>query len=273
MSRPAIRQLWSNRLRPFLGRAKYLCGIPFRKLQDLTTYPVSWLMGGPTPAIARLHRLYELTPERVLAGYVQGVFPTGEPGGRVVWHCPAERAVIATGQVHVSRRLKGYLNKQRFDIEFDRRFSEVIQSCADRQKTWITDDIAHVYQSLHERGFAHSVEALLDGQLAGGGYGVALGNVFFLESMFCREDHASKIAFVHLAERLQECGFRFIDCQFMTGHWERFGARPVPRNDFQVIVAGSLNRPACFSPLSTGGNGLGVAGMLPSWEPAASCTS
>ena len=97
------------------------------------------------------------------------------------------------------------------------------------------------------RGFAHSVEAWNDDRLVGGGYGVALGRVFFLESMFCRENHASKVAFVQLARKLEADGFIAIDCQFLTEHWKRFGARPLPHETFQALVTQSLSSPACFS--------------------------
>ncbi len=246
MSRSSKTAIW-KRVRPFLGQTKYRAGAPIRFLQQWSTAPFSWLHGGPRPAICRLHQQYDMTPEIVLAGYAQGIFPTGEPNNRIVWHCPNERAVIATDKVHVSKRLKGYLRKERFQIGFDRQFAKVLDMCSDRKKTWITPQIKDAYVSLHEMGFGHSVEAYLDDRLVGGGYGVAVGRMFFLESMFCREDHASKIAFVHLAEKLLADGFAAIDCQFMTEHWRRFGARSVSPDEFQKLVVRDLHRPAEFS--------------------------
>lgn len=235
------------KLRSALGRLKYISAAPVRWVQGASLRPFGWLQGGPAAAIARLHRLHELTPEVVLAGYVQGIFPTGEADGSIVWHCPAERAVIDANQLHVSRRLKGYINKQRFRISYDQQFGKVMADCADRKKTWITSEIIKVYEALHETGFAHSVEAWNEDRLVGGGYGVALGSVFFLESMFCRENHASKVAFVQLARKLEADGFTAIDCQFLTEHWKRFGARPLPHEAFQALVTQSLSSPACFS--------------------------
>ncbi len=235
------------KLRSALGRLKYLSGAPVRWAQGASLRPFGWLQGGPAAAIARLHRLHELTPEIVLAGYVRGIFPTGEADGSIVWHCPTERAVIDTKQLHVSRRLKGYINKQRFRVSYDQQFGKVMSDCADRKKTWITPEIIRVYESLHESGFAHSVEAWNDDRLVGGGYGVALGSVFFLESMFCRENHASKVAFVQLARKLEADGFTAIDCQFLTEHWKRFGAQAMAHESFQSLVTQGLQCPARFS--------------------------
>lgn len=236
-----------SKLRSALGRVKYISGGPRRWAQQATLKPFGWLQGGAIAANARLLSLSEFTPELVLGGYVQGAFPTGEPNGSIVWHCPLVRAVIDTSNVHVSRRLKGYLNKDQVRVSFNHDFEAVIEACADRKKTWITADIRRVYQSLHGLGFAHSVEAWSDDRLVGGGYGVALGNVFFLESMFCRENHASKIAFVHLARKLAADGFTSIDCQFLTEHWRRFGAQACQREVFQSIVTSGLIHPAVFS--------------------------
>lgn len=247
MSETHPKRLLKNRLRSALGRLKYLSGSPRRWAQQAALRPFGWLQGGALTANSRLLSLCNFTPELVLAGYVQGAFPTGEPGGSIVWHCPSERAVIDTSNVHVSRRLKGYLNKDRFKVSFNHDFKFVMDACADRDKTWITSDITRVYQSLHDRGFAHSVEAWSDGTLVGGGYGVALGKVFFLESMFCRENHASKVAFVQLAKKLAADGFTSIDCQFLTEHWRRFGARVCSRDSFQTIVTSGLIQPAVFS--------------------------
>lgn len=245
--RSSSANLWSSRIRPFLGAVKYRVGEPVRRIQNWSAVPISRLHGGPTPAIARLHVMYPLTPARVLAGYAQGIFPTGEANGKIVWHCPEPRAVIRTDEVHVSKRLKGYLRKYPFEVSFDRDFDAVIRACSDRDKTWITEAITDVYTELHTMKFAHSVEAYHDGRLVGGGYGVALGEVFFLESMFCNENHASKIAFVRLAEKLLADGFTTIDCQFMTEHWRRFGAKPVSPEEFQQTVALGLRKPAVFT--------------------------
>ena len=238
---------WRTKLRSVLGRVKYMAGAPARWIQNVSVRPFGWMQGGADSAIARLRQLQDLSPEIVVAGYVQGAFPTGEPNGSIVWHCPDVRGVIDPAKVHVSKRLRSYLNKSQLDIRYDSAFDEVMEGCADREKTWITSDIHRVYHDLFALGYAHSVEAWKGDQLTGGGYGVALGKVFFLESMFCREDQASKIAFVHLARKLEADGFVAIDCQFLTEHWRRFGAEPMKRERFQSIVSLSLNEPARFA--------------------------
>ena len=243
------KTLWRHALRPLLSRIKSLASVPVRSLQRIGVHPIAWFYGGPASAIGQLHELYHLTPERVLAGYAQGIFATGERNGEVCWHCPDPRAIIHTDRVHISKRLKGYLRKDRFQVCFDQNYDDVLIKCADRETTWITPQIMDVYRELFRMRFAHSVEAYLDGQLVGGGYGVALGNVFFLESMFCCEDQASKVAFVFLAEKLCKDGFAVIDCQFMTEHWRRFGAEEVSHQEFQELVVRHLNEPAVFSGL------------------------
>ena len=246
-SRTLLTNLWSTRIRPFLGAAKYRVGGPLRWAQNWSARPIGKFHGGPTQAIARLHALYPLTPARILAGYAQGIFATGEEDGRIVWHSPNPRAIIHTNEVHVSKRLKGYLRNEHFEVRFNSNFDAVLESCSNRDKTWITDEIIQNFTELHHMQFAHSVEAYREGRLVGGGYGIALGQVFFLESMFCTENHASKIAFVRLAEKLAADGFTTIDCQFMTEHWRRFGAKPVSPEEFQQTVAISLGKPAVFS--------------------------
>lgn len=266
-----FKVLWKKVLRPALSRAKYLASCLASKVQRVFRRPAAWFFGGPSSTICRMHELCQLTPERVLSGYAQGIFPTGERNNSIVWHCPVVRAVIPADQVHVSKRLKGYLRKERFEIRFDHDFARVMESCADRQKTWITREIIDVYRRLHTMKYAHSVEAYLDDELVGGGYGVALGRVFFLESMFCREDHASKIAFVALAEKLRSDGFEAIDCQFLTEHWRRFGAKGVPHEQFQQLVARHLNRPAAFSNTDVGSKGPAAA-VIASNFPSTSIT-
>ena len=239
--------LWKRGLRRVLSHIKHAALMLPPRLRRWLARPVTRILGGPAQTICRANELQPLTSERLIAGYIQGMFPLGEHNGSIGWYWPDERAVIPADQVHVSKRLKGYVRKGRFEISFDRDFRQAMASCADREMTWISPEIQEVFNQLHETGFAHSVEAWLDGRLVGGGYGLALGRVFFLESMFVREDHASKIAFVALASKLLEDGFEFIDCQYLTEHWRRFGAQNVPREEFQKIVASGLNQPAVFS--------------------------
>jgi leucyl/phenylalanyl-tRNA--protein transferase len=127
-------------------------------------------------------------------------FATGEENGRIVWHCPDPRAIIKTEEVQVSKRLRRYLRNERFEIRFNNDFQSVLQNCANRDKTWINGDIISNFAELHRMRFAHRVTAYREGRLVGGGYGITLANGFFLKSMFCTKNHASKAAFVRLAE-------------------------------------------------------------------------
>jgi leucyl/phenylalanyl-tRNA---protein transferase len=192
----------------------------------------------------------DLTAERVILNYAQGLFPLGR-GDRVEWMDPPRRAIIPLDRLHVSKELARIVRQQRFTVTFDTRFDEVAHSCADRAETWITPPIRRVYEELHRRGVAHSVEAWQDGALVGGGYGLALGTMFFLESMFFTIPHASKVAFVHLARQLEADGYTVIDCQEETDLWRRFGATVVSAGDFKAGLATALTeqarfRPACY---------------------------
>jgi len=183
-----------------------------------------------------------LTPRRLVAGYRRGIFPWYAPGQPVLWHSPDPRFVLPPGRLHVPRSLRKTLRRGAFVLRADTAFERVVEACAESPRpgqdgTWITAEMRTAYTALHHLGIAHSVEAWLGQALVGGLYGVALGSVFFGESMFSHVPDASKAAFVTLAQALFADGCRLIDCQVETEHLARFGAEPWPRRRFLREVA------------------------------------
>jgi leucyl/phenylalanyl-tRNA---protein transferase len=160
--------------------------------------------------------------------------------GQVGWYLPEQRAVFLPGEARVSTSLARVVRKGRFRVRVDGDFRAVVRACAARKQTWISPEILDVYVELHELGLAHSVETYDDGDLAGGLYGVALGGVFFGESMFHRATDASKVAFVSLCQRLDERGFRLHDAQFMTSHLASLGAREISRLAYLQLLRSAL---------------------------------
>lgn len=187
----------------------------------------------------------DLTRERLLAAYRQGIFPWYAQGDPILWWSPDPRLVLYPGEVHVSRTLQRILKKKIFSVTMDRAFEQVITACAQKRLredngTWIVDDMITAYIDLHRGGYAHSVEAWAEGQLAGGLYGVSLGRCFFGESMFTRVANASSVALVILSRALQQLSFDLIDCQVSTEHLMRMGAREIPRARFLRQLRQSL---------------------------------
>lgn len=184
----------------------------------------------------------DLSPERLISAYRHGCFPWFQEGQPILWWSPNPRMVLLPTELHVSHSLRKLMRQGRFEVSFDRDFPAVIRACAAPRSyadgTWITRAMQAAYLELHRRGIAHSVEVWQEDQLVGGLYGLALGRLFFGESMFSRTDNASKIGFVTLVEQLRECGYVLIDCQMHTQHLSSFGAREIPRADF----AGYLER-------------------------------
>lgn len=187
----------------------------------------------------------DLSPERLLAAYRQGVFPWYCDGEPILWWSPDPRMVLVPTELKVSRSLAKTLRNRNYEIRFDSAFAAVIEACAARgadytgastgeANTWITDDIRTAYQRLHELGYAHSVETWIEGELAGGLYGVAIGRMFYGESMFTRVRDASKIAMVHLVRRLERERYGMIDCQMHTRHLASLGARSIARSNFSL---------------------------------------
>lgn len=179
----------------------------------------------------------KLSPERLVSAYQQGIFPWYSAGEPVLWWSPNPRMVLFPEELRVSKSLQKRLNKKDYDVRYDTAFREVISACSktprtDQNGTWIVDDIIEAYCDLHQRGYAHSVETWIDNQLVGGLYGVAIGKMFYGESMFHHVTDASKIAFVHLVQHLKQQGVGMIDCQMKTSHLATFGAREISRENF-----------------------------------------
>lgn len=185
----------------------------------------------------------DLSPARLLYAYRHGIFPWYDADLPILWWSPDPRAVFYPDRLHVSRSLRRRLARGGFEISFDTAFHEVMRACAAPRPgqpaggTWINADMMQAYGRLHELGHAHSVEARVDGELAGGLYGVAIGRVFFGESMFSRMTDGSKIALVSLAARLHDWGYALIDCQVHSPHLESLGSMRLPRGEFLRLLA------------------------------------
>ena len=181
-----------------------------------------------------------LSVHRLLHAYRQGIFPWYSEGQPIMWWSPDPRAVLFPDELKISRSLRKTLKKEPYHVTLDTAFAEVMDACADPRDdnpgTWITDEMKDAYYDLHQQGHAHSVEAWQDRELVGGLYGVAIGKVFFGESMFTRRTDASKIAFVHLVQQLKRWGYAVIDCQVHSGHLASLGAINIPRTEFVSLL-------------------------------------
>src|SRR5690606_17673648 len=177
-----------------------------------------------------------LAPQRLLEAYRRGIFPWYSPGDPILWWSPDPRMVLFPDELKVSRSLTKTLRNKSYEVRFDTAFDAVIAACAAPRNgetgTWIVPEIQEAYARLHRLGYAHSVETWIDGELAGGLYGVAIGRMFYGESMFTAARDASKIALVHLVRLLAARGCGMIDCQMETPHLATLGARPIPRTEF-----------------------------------------
>ena len=197
-------------------------------------------------------RTVEITPELMLRAYRHGLFPMAETrhSERLFWLDPERRGVLPLDRFHLSRRLRRTVLSGAFDVTVDRDFPATIAGCATsmpgREDTWINPQIERLFSELHRLGHAHSVEARQNGSLVGGLYGVAIGGVFFGESMFSFITDASKVALVHLVARLRLGGFRLLDTQFVTTHLAQFGAEEIPRDAYKTRLAAALDAPAQF---------------------------
>ncbi|MFO7285548.1 MAG: leucyl/phenylalanyl-tRNA--protein transferase [Gammaproteobacteria bacterium] len=182
----------------------------------------------------------DLRPERLLSAYRRGIFPWYERGQPILWWCPNPRAVLFPSELRVSRSLRRVVRREIFRITADTAFERVIRACAEPRRygpgTWLTDEMVTAYCALHELGWAHSFEAWHEGELAGGLYGVAIGRVFFGESMFTRVTDASKAAFVTAVSYLRARNFELIDCQIASAHLASLGAVDVPRTRFLKLL-------------------------------------
>lgn len=212
---------------------------------DLSFPPLDKAMREPNGLLAAGG---DLSPERLLAAYRHGCFPWYQDGQPLLWWSPDPRTVLYPEELHVSRSLRKKLRQGSFDITFDRAFRDVIEGCAGPRSyadgTWITTPMQEAYIKLHQLGIAHSVEVWQDERLVGGLYGLAMGRLFFGESMFSRTTDASKAGFVTLVERLRDWGFKMIDCQMPTQHLASFGARTITRRTFAETLTRYLDEPS-----------------------------
>ena len=206
----------------------------------------------PPPRLARPDGLLcvggDLSPERLIEAYRNGIFPWYAYNEPILWWTPDPRLVLYPENIHVSRSLARKIRKKIFCVTMDSAFEEVIHNCSytrtlTGEDTWLTEDMIQAYTRLHEAGYAHSVECWRKGRLAGGLYGVCLGGAFFGESMFTIISDASKVALVYLCRYLEKLGFDLIDCQVTTEHMVSMGAVEIPRELFFKKLGHSLQKP------------------------------
>lgn len=221
----------------------------------MTTMPLA-LLRGNTPFPPVEHALREpngllaiggdLSPERLLDAYRHGIFPWFNESDPILWWSPDPRMVLFPDEIKVSRSLRKTLTQRHYEVRMDTAFEQVMRACAAPRPyasgTWIQEGMVAAYCELHRQGHAHSVETWVAGELVGGLYGVAIGRMFYGESMFSRRSDASKIALVHLCRLLAQQGVGMIDCQMHTQHLASLGARQIPRSEFiarlQVLIQG-----------------------------------
>lgn len=217
---------------PFLGPAD-----PFPPVEQALDEPNGLLAAGGS-----------LSTKRLLEAYRRGIFPWFNEGDPILWWSPDPRTVLRPSRVHVSHSLKKRLRQDAFCVTMDRAFSRVLDGCAaprvNETGTWLSAAMRRAYTALHADGFAHSVEVWMDGELAGGIYGVAIGRVFFGESMFARRTDASKLAMVRLAAQLERWECPMIDCQLETSHLMSLGAEHLARAAFTAELATLVGQPA-----------------------------
>ncbi len=189
----------------------------------------------------------DLSPERLINAYRHGIFPWYSDGQPILWWSPDPRTVLFPAQLKVSRSLQKNLRNKPFTVSFDRHFNHVLQCCAnprdDAEGTWITAEMEAAYIQLHEQQVAHSVEVWYEGKLVGGLYGVAIGQVFFGESMFSQINDASKVGLVHLTSHLIRWGYQLIDCQVYSNHLFSLGAQEISRHHFTHHLKQWCNQP------------------------------
>lgn len=200
----------------------------------------------------------DLSIPTLLEAYEHGIFPWFSTGQPILWWSPNPRTVMYPGSVRVSRSLRRTINRSVFRVSMDRNFSAVIAGCAEPRPgqcgTWLTGEMIDAYRELSRHGYAHSVECWHDGELAGGLYGLAIGRVFFGESMFSRRADASKVALVYLMHNLQRWDYALVDCQIYSEHLERLGAVRIPRHEFidkLRILCGEAPETAAWQDLET----------------------
>lgn len=199
----------------------------------------------------------EITPQLLLRAYASGIFPMaeGQDDPEIFWVDPRQRGILPLDGFHISRSLARRMRKAEYAATWNTDFAGVLEGCADREQTWINDEIRQLYTALQEMGYAYSLEIWQEDALIGGVYGVALGQAFFGESMFSRQTDASKLALAHLCDHLRRCQFRLLDTQFITDHLSSLGAIEIPRAEYrnllkQALVHSSALDSVSFDPAS-----------------------
>lgn len=192
---------------------------------------------------------YLLSPQLLLSAYASGVFPMseGRDDPEIFWVDPRLRGIFPLDGFHISRSLARRMRRGGFGVSVNADFEGVLDGCAEREETWINGVIRDLYVQLHRLGHAHSLEIWMDGELAGGVYGVTLGRAFFGESMFSRRTNASKIALAYLVDRLNLAGFTLFDTQFITPHLASLGAIEIPRGRYHLLLEQALQGQADFT--------------------------
>lgn len=183
----------------------------------------------------------DLSIERLLIAYSNGIFPWYNPGEEILWWCPKPRFILKPEEIKISKSMRKIIRKGMFKVTFNNDFEGVISNCKNLREetyegTWITDEMKEAYINLHKHGYALSVETYLDNELVGGLYGVIIGKCYFGESMFSKVSNASKMALIALAQKLEEDGFIFIDCQMQTKHLESMGGKFVEWDEFKAML-------------------------------------
>ncbi|MCP4440602.1 MAG: leucyl/phenylalanyl-tRNA--protein transferase [Aureispira sp.] len=190
----------------------------------------------------------DLSIERLLLAYENGIFPWYNEGEPIVWWAPDPRFVLFPSEISVSKSMRKIIRRKTFEVRYDTAFEQVIEACSSTPRlgqsgTWLIPEMIEAYIQLHQLGLAHSVETWQDGELVGGLYGVSLGKCFFGESMFSHRSNASKTALIHLAQTLDKQNYSLIDCQVHTPHVESMGARLIPRQEFTNYLEKNKKEP------------------------------
>lgn len=192
-----------------------------------------------------------LNADDLIYGYMNGIFPMADSDGTIYWYSPDPRAIIPLDTYKPARSLRPVLNRKQFEVRINTDFHGVIRRCAapraDGEDTWISEEIIHAYSELHRAGLAYSVETYMENRLVGGLYGVAIGGVFFGESMFHLVSNASKVAFHYLVEVLRKQNFELLDTQFINENVRRFGAIEIPRSEYIRLLKQALDRKRIFT--------------------------
>ena len=196
----------------------------------------------PNPTLAEENGLLavggNLSQDRLVLAYRHGIFPWYSEGEPICWWCPKVRYIIRPENIHVSHSMKKFMKKHDIEFESNRDFAYTMHRCRMKRKsnTWITDDMERAYYKLHKAGYAMSFEAVIDGQIAGGLYGVVLNKCFFGESMYTDMENGSKLALIGLSRRLERMDYKMIDCQFHTDHLESMGGEYISYNDYLNLI-------------------------------------